>query len=115
MTTYIGTIGQGVLIHLRTTPADSALFPRALIYDSSDSLIATVDLANVLGGPIYQALYAVPSSGQFSIDFVIYEDAGHTIDLTSEFEIESDHLIGDLAQLQPDPIVPSAINPARLP
>lgn len=112
--TYIAAIGQPVLIALQINPRDDTLHPRALVYDSSDALVATVDLVLVADG-LYQEQWPVPTAEQFSVKFEIYSDALFANDITDLYEVPTDNIIGDLAALQPEAIKPHSLNPARLP
>lgn len=76
-----GLVGSPVLVELVLDDRAGGKFPRARIIDSTGAQIGTPLL--LVGAPawtgLYQAEWASPVAGQFSVVFEVYEDAGFTI------------------------------------
>ncbi len=70
-----------LLLSITLPDGASGLFPRALVYDAADSLVATRDLVEVGGTGRYTDVGFTPAAvGTFTALFVVYTDAGHTIE-----------------------------------
>lgn len=66
-------------IYLQLDKDDISQFPTAIILNSSDTIIATVNLtasATVTGK--YLGTYTFTTVGDYSVKFVIYSDSGRT-------------------------------------
>lgn len=57
---------------------DTGKYPQAFVYNTSDALLDTIDLADI-GGGIYQNTYTVPALAQgLYVIYKVFSDAGHT-------------------------------------
>jgi hypothetical protein len=100
MIRYINT---NLEIIVKIDDGDETLHPQAKIYDSSDALLDTITLAHVSSG-IYIGVWAgSATAGEYYADYIVYTDAGHTVQSTDcnemcedIFLIESDEKIDDL-------------------
>lgn len=64
-------------LRLQLSDGNAAVFPRALVYNEANTLLATVDLAAVTGG-LYGGTYTFATEGYFFLVYLVYTDAGHT-------------------------------------
>lgn len=71
-------IGELVPLELQLSDGTTGLFPRALVYDASGTLIATKDLAHVANGRYANDTLVMPSSGYVAATYIVYSDSGHT-------------------------------------
>lgn len=62
--------------------ANAGVYPRAFVYNSSGSLVSTVDLVHIAGG-LYGANIVFSSEGYYSVVYVTYSDAPRTVVLDS--------------------------------
>lgn len=79
----LGRVGQSKLLELTLSDQDTGKFPQAEIYNSSGSLVTTINLTHVAKGQ-YQGAWASPTLGSFSILYLVYNEAGHTTRSTHE-------------------------------
>lgn len=87
--------GASVQLSLTLEDLDATKFPQATVYDSSDSLVATVDLPHVVNGR-YSASYTTPGTAdKFSVQYIVYSDSGHTA-LDTDYGADQDSLITDI-------------------
>lgn len=69
-------------LSLALPDGDTAQYPRALVYDPSGSLDATVDLSHVANG-LYQGNWTSSAKDAHVALFIVYSDSGHTTENTS--------------------------------
>jgi len=69
-------------LSLALPDGDTAQYPRALVYDPSGSLDATVDLAHVANG-LYQGSWTNSVKGAHVALYIVYSDSGHTTENTT--------------------------------
>ena len=73
-------VGEDVTLVLVLENGTTGLYPQAEIYDGA-TLEDTVDLAD-LGKGRYEGSWAPSAVGPFTALFSVYQDAGHTVELT---------------------------------
>lgn len=73
------TRNVATLLRLQLADGDSGKFPQGEVYDSSGSLISTIDLIHQANG-LYQAPVTFTSVGEFDVVFITYNNAGHTVE-----------------------------------
>lgn len=85
------------LYPLRVQLADGnpAVFPRAVIRDSSGSPVATVDLAHIANG-LYGGSYTFLVVGYYSVVYTMFADAGYTVP-SPTYDIEAEEVEVTLA------------------
>jgi hypothetical protein len=74
------TIGQDVTLAMVLENGETSLYPQAEVYDGA-SLEATVDLAD-MGKGRYEGAWGPTAVGTYSVIFNVYQDAGHSVELT---------------------------------
>jgi len=72
--------GEDVVLAMVLEDGRTGLFPQAEIYNGA-SLEATVDLTD-LGKGRYEGAWTASAVGTFSALFCVYQDAGHTVELS---------------------------------
>ena len=84
--------GSTALLELVLVDGDTSRFPQVEIYDSAGVAIGAspVNLASTAGG-LYQGTVAAPVAGEYSMIFITYSDAAHTL-VVGNVERVSDHL-----------------------
>lgn len=84
--------GANVLLPLSLADGAGGFFPQAEVYDSAGTAIAgsPFDLTHVARG-LYQALFAAPVAGDYSVVYVVYSDAGH-LTLAAQYARADEHL-----------------------
>lgn len=93
---------------LRAQYGDAALgvFPRAFIYNQAGALVGTSDLASISGG-LYGATVVFGTEGYYSIVYVTYSDAGHTI-VNNTYDREAEQV--EVTKDAPDAVWDALIN-----
>lgn len=73
--------GDTLPVALQLEDGDETMHPRATLYRPDGSVLATLDLAHVGQGYYNDLSQTLPASTEFvDVVFVVYEDAGHTVE-----------------------------------
>lgn len=83
-----------VLLELMLSDGATTFFPQAEVYDDAGAIIVKVDLATI-GIGLYQGKFLAANNtaiGDFSIGFIVYQDAGHTI-VANKYDRVAEHLL----------------------
>ena len=75
----LATPNVPIVLSMLATDGRIDLFGQARVYNSSNTLVATVDLPHTNEG-LYAALYTPTTEGYYSVMYQLYFDSGHTVD-----------------------------------
>jgi hypothetical protein len=78
-------VGELVPLELQLDDGNAGVFPRALVYDAGGALVATRDLAHVAAGRYASSAQTMPNTTVLAATYVVYSDAGHTVDATATY------------------------------
>ena len=80
MGTYIRVDnGNALPLEVQLQDLNNSMFPQALVYSSTGTLLTTVNLTNVANGIYINNSYTPSSSAQYTALYIVYQDSGHTI------------------------------------
>jgi hypothetical protein len=71
--------GQPLPLRLNAFDGNTGLFPRAILRDATDAIIATVDLSHVGDGLYKNDAQTFPATTLVTAVYKVYSDAGHTL------------------------------------
>jgi len=113
--TVIGKASEIIPLQLQVNPRAPLVFPRAKVFDESGvAPISVVVLSHVEDG-LYRGAFLVPSPDKFLVSFEVFSDAGHTAEITDDFDVSTDLVVADLDPLPAPGLRPHSIDPSRLP
>jgi hypothetical protein len=75
----LATVNEPVTLSMLASDARADLFGQVRVYNSSNTLVATINLNHMAEG-VYTAQYTPTVEGYFNLAFQLYFDAGRTID-----------------------------------
>jgi hypothetical protein len=73
--------GDGIPIVLQLADGNTGLYPQAVITADSGDLLDTINLTHVTEG-LYQTVFTMTDDPYINATFIVYTDAGHTIEST---------------------------------
>lgn len=101
--------GDPIPIALQLEDGNATQFPQASLYLPDETLLATLDLTHVADGYYNNLSQAYPTSTEFiDVAYVIYEDAGHTVESTQYTRAQDVFSIDEAASTPgptPDPVI----------
>jgi len=84
----LATVNEAVTLSVLASDGRTDLYAQARIYNSSNILISTIDLAHAAEG-LYQIQHTPTTEGYFSVVYQLYSDIGRTIDAGYEHQGEA--------------------------
>lgn len=82
-----GTVNQLYPVRLQLSDGATNQYPRATIYNSAGSLVATLSLTHIANG-LYGTSYTPLIVGTYSIAYLVYSDSGHTTLAAYNFSLD---------------------------
>jgi hypothetical protein len=83
----VATVNEPVVLSLAVSDGRTDLYPKANIYNSAGSLVASVDIDPVSEG-LYSVLYTPTTEGFFNIVYEVFFDIGRTVSAGYEKQAE---------------------------
>lgn len=92
----LGTVGQPLLLEIVLNDRATTVFPRAKVIDQASGLVTTLPMlpCPVFAG-LYQATWASPVAGHYSIPFEVFADNGFTELTDHDPDVEHARIVTD--------------------
>lgn len=93
------TVPTGSPLPLIAVLSDGATnkFPQAIVYNSSNVVVATKYLTSIANGIYKDSTYTPPSNGDYLALYIVYDDSGHTIENTTYPRVSDEFSVGPVA------------------